>query len=128
MILQELFRVVSRFPRYISCYTVSRKMDFLWDSVCLYTLFSYFLFYSSSGPICRPKISWFLLYIFFAMGSLLDCCLSPRVFHYLWLFYFLYLIYIFVLLGRMCCGNKLEERQSEKGGGGSQSEKGEPIK
>ena len=56
---------------------------------------------------------------FFAMGSLLDCCLSPRVFHFLLLFYFLYLIYIFVLLGRMCCGNKLEERQSEKGGGGA---------
>ena len=32
MILHEIFRVVSRFPRYISCY-ISRKVDFLWDSV-----------------------------------------------------------------------------------------------
>ena len=29
-ILNETFRVVSRFPRYISC--ISRKIDYLWDS------------------------------------------------------------------------------------------------
>ena len=33
MILHEIFRVVSRFPRYISCYCISRKIDFLWDSI-----------------------------------------------------------------------------------------------
>ena len=32
-ILQGNFRVVSRFPRYISCYSISRKVDFLW-AVC----------------------------------------------------------------------------------------------
>ena len=34
MILHEIFRVVSRFPRYISCYVHTlQKIDFLWDSV-----------------------------------------------------------------------------------------------
>ena len=32
-ILQGNFRVVSRFPRYISCYSISRKVNFLWYSV-----------------------------------------------------------------------------------------------
>ena len=32
MILHELFRVVSRFPRYISIHVISRKNDYLWDS------------------------------------------------------------------------------------------------
>ena len=36
MIQHEIFRVVSRFPRYISCYTVTWKVDFLWDSVLQY--------------------------------------------------------------------------------------------
>ena len=31
-ILHEIFRVVSRFPRYISCYCTSRKVDYLRDS------------------------------------------------------------------------------------------------
>ena len=30
--VHEIFRVVSRFPRNISYYTVSLKIDFLWDS------------------------------------------------------------------------------------------------
>ena len=34
MILHEIFRVVSRFPRY-TFYVILRKIDFLWDSVSL---------------------------------------------------------------------------------------------
>ena len=33
MILHEIIRVVSRFPHYISCYSISRKVNFLWYSV-----------------------------------------------------------------------------------------------
>ena len=32
-VLHEIFRIVSRFLRYISCCSISRKIDYFWDSV-----------------------------------------------------------------------------------------------
>ena len=43
--LHEIFRVVSRFPRYISCY----KVDYLWDS--------------ANGSYCNLKLTEMLLRI-----------------------------------------------------------------
>ena len=70
IILQEIFRIVSRFPCYISCY-IAEKSYFLWDSVewksyivgisVIYSIFyciSYSFCYNRPPQFLQEKCGW----------------------------------------------------------------------